>query len=239
MLKRENKYNDILYNQDDFISVFRDQKSVKKTKNEQFYLDYLWCRNFESVYFTYSWWRKSFFTIPELASLVQQYDKAEIEFSKNPDDDKVREQYFLFFEQFIIEFDQVLETLHSDLFERSSYYYAYYVWRYYTAEAVKLVWVIIDSETVYWNHFCFALLELISRYSKKNAFKAYEKIAKKIVHNKEINYKFFKSFFLSYSKIKTKLKANLDIKILRIFWSKISSLHIDKQSLKIFEWLCS
>ena len=235
MLKRERLYDQILYKQEEFVGQFRKRKSIKTTILESKYLDYMWKCEFEYVYFSYSWWRKIFFVVPEIWELARKYDEIEIEFSKNKEDEKTKEDFFWFFDVFIKDFENTMKLLHSDVYNNASYWINFYIWNFYANEAVKLINLIVDSETAYWNHFCFKLAEILIKHRKKIAFKAYEKIAKKIVKDKEINYKFFKNFYMSYSKLKIKLKANYDIKILKIFWSNITKLYFDKHSLKIFE----
>jgi len=239
MLKREKNYDQILYKQDDFVSQFKKQKSIKTTILESKYLDYIWKSKFDYVYFSYSGWRKVFFVVPEIWELAKSYDKMEIKFSKNQKDEKTKEEFFWFFDIFIKKFENTMKLLHSDIYNNANYWLNFHIWNFYANEAVKLVSLIVDSETVYWKHFCFSLTEKIVKHRKKIAFKAYEKIAKKIVKENAIKYKFFKKFFVSYSKLKKKLKASYDIKILKIFGSNVSKLYFDKHCLKIFEAMFS
>ena len=241
-IKRSKLYEDILYKQDKYVEDFLKQKKIKKTILESIYLYFFWKKEFDDVYLSFSWWRKVFFTCKELIYLAKKYDKAEMQFAK----DWNKDEFFEFFQGFIKEFDDIVDGYFKNLYEHYSYWrYFLNVRRYFANEAKKLIFIILDSDTDEWNYFAYKLAEYLAKNHRKVAFSVYEKSAKQIVKSKEIKYSCVKWFVTSYLTIQPDLKANYNIKILKIFWANLSKFvwnppkRTNLDCIKMIEWLYS
>ena len=234
MLKREKKYWDLLYKQAEIVEDFLKKKRSKKTIADIHYLNFFNLDEFDDAYFSFSWWRKVYFITDEIQNLAKKYDQAEIKFSKDWDWD----EFFVFFQSFEKEFWTVIKKYFSEIYRNRDPYWSFLaVGNFFADECRKLICIIVDSESDVWSFFATRFAERLSAHRKKIGFKVYEKIAKTLVKKEDINYKYLKSFCLSYHKQIPKLKANYNIKIFKIFWSNISKIWDNKINLKLIEWL--
>ena len=240
MLKRESKYDFIIYGQDDLLEPFLEKKANKKTFVEQCYLSFFKLKDFEDPYASISGSRKTYFTTKWITPLVKLYDKAEMEYAKNPEHAERKEEFLTFLEGFAKEFDQTLKTFFSELREKSdTYKISYYAGNFVADESRKLISLILDSDISMNDVVLFKMLESLSAYRRKIAFKVYEKLAKKLFKAKEIHSRKLRDFSSSYLRIHSKLKANYQIKMLKVFGSNARKLIADQEHLRIFEGLFS
>ena len=235
MLKREKKYDFIKYGQSDFTEPYLEKKAQKKTVQEQCYLHFLGKMDFDTCYFSVAGSRKVFFVTMEIVELVMEYDKAEMEFARNPDHPDRKNTFFDFMEDFVGKFENAL----SDYFAKAAEIYdsrklAYYAGNFFADEARKLVALIMDSETDAGDFFVFKMNEAIAKYRRKIAFKNYEKYAKKMLKDDVVPYDTFRRFAESYLKASQKLKANYRIKMLNLLGSNVRKFR-EPQNLTLFE----
>jgi hypothetical protein len=238
MLKRESKYDFIIYGQSDLLEPFLEKKANKKTFNESCYLSFFGLKNFEMPYASISGSRKTYFTTKHIVPLVQAYDQAEMEFAKNPEHPKRKDEFLTFLEGFSKDFDQALKMFFTELREKSdTYKISYYAGNFVADEARKLISLIFDSEIALTEMVIFNLLESLAKYRRKIAFKVYEKMAKQMFKKREILPRSLHDFSASYLKIHPKLKANYQIKMLKIFGANARKMVFDQENLRIFEGL--
>lgn len=236
VIKRVQKYYDVLLKQDDFIEQFLQAKSEKKTVQETCYLQLMQVSQFEDVYVSVSGSRKVIFTIPAIIDVVKAYDQAESELAQSLSDGGGEDDFFRFFEGFVSHFEEVIKQVFYTIIDRPDPYgERYYAGNFVAEEVRKFLGIVIDSQTKSGQYFLFTMIESLALHRRKIAFKAYEKCFKVMCKKETIDAELFHRFAISYGKIYPKLRRSYRHKMLKLLGSQLSKVVGDQQNIKIFE----
>jgi hypothetical protein len=236
VLKRVQKYYDLMMKQEDLVSDFLKAKSEKKTSLETCYLLLFGFSDFEDVYVTVSGNRKVVFTVSPLVELVKAYDQAESQLSQSLADGGNEEVFFTFFEDFVADFHKCLhDHFYTILMHSDPYSDRYYAGNFFAEEVRKFLGVIIDSQTRTGHHFIFQMIESLAEYRRKIAFKAYEKYFKVLCKQEIVQPDYFHAFARSYGAMYPKLRRSYRHKMLKLLGSQLSKIIGEPRNIKTFE----